>query len=476
MKKNIRLLVVILLIIGLLGGSLWVLQITEPVPAEASSEPSEVSESENYALVELGKENLDYVEVKNSNGEYVVKQTDLNEDDEYNYVFEGYENYTLTSSLISAIESISSLTAYKSIGSVENPKDYGFDSDETVYLTVVGDDGTNTDVQIGIEGAETYGNYVMVNDEVYIASVDSAIFTDMKENIDLYLYSEVIADTNGNTTTTLNEIRFTGKNFPEEVYVALSEEVADYFVVEPLNNMKADVYYIEQMAAEIGAFSADAAAVLNATEEDLETYGLTDPYVHIEFAINGGEHSITVSEISDDNGMRYVLIDDITDTIYTVEESRISQWVDSSINDLRHDTVFLPYLSDVAKVTMEINGETSVIDFIKTEVEGEEDKFTYTGTIDGKDVSYDDGLQPFYLTLISVAKYSMDKSEYNEEPTFKITYEYHDGREDSVLSYHETEDGRYLALLDGEFTAVVRSSSLDEVYTALDELKAMTAE
>ena len=82
-------------------------------------------------------------------------------------------------------------------------------------------------------------------------------------------------------------------------------------------------------------------------------------------------------------------------------------------------------------------------------------------------MDYDEGYQPFYQAVISLAVFSQEESSYSGTADVKVVYEYFDGGSDTLELYKLADSNRYAAVLNGGFNGQVRSS---EVTAMLDQI------
>lgn len=212
------------------------------------------------------------------------------------------------------------------------------------------------------------------------------------------------------------------------------------------------------------------------TQENLEKYGLAEPYTKVVFNMNGEDHTLAVSDTNDE-GNRYLIADD-DDVIYVVAADTVASWAEAELMDLRMSYVWLPNIDSVSAVTLTVEGDMTYR-FEATRVVNEEksteDQTKYDLTItnaDGNSVDYEN-YQDLYQAALSMAVLSTDEATYDQgTPTLEITYEYFDGSGPDVITYCavEGQDERCAALLNGGYSGLVRRS---EVNNLIENLKAV---
>lgn len=486
MKNTKKYLLISLALLFLLVAGFGILYLTEPEVEAYEEEVEEYSYESNY-LIEKEYGDIDYVEISGPNGDYVIRQEtetiEPDEDDEdgettysYSYYFEGYEDYDVTSSLSSAVQSLVKLSINKEIGSVDDLSQYGLDGDETTTITMNYDDGTTDVMSVGLEGASTYGYYVYYGGEVNIAYINSIVLNDITDNVNSYSYtaSALYDDTGTLLTSVLNYITFSGTNFevPIEVYYN-ADSWSNYSMSSPVSSDCGSTN-TEALVTLLESFTVDDVVAVGVTEETLSDYGLDEPFATIEFDINGTEHTISVSEQVGSN--RYVIADGVTNVVYTVAATTVSAWAETDATTLRDTFVFLPYIADVDEFTVTTPDLTVTIDLERTidEENSTEDvtSYDYTAYYLGSEITYSDNVTSYYKELISLPLITVDELEHEDTASLTLSYTYYAGGTDVVEYYKAIDEDRYVAYLNGEYSATIRSSNIDSFYTTTTEFDA----
>ncbi len=465
MKNTLKYIIITFVVLVVLGGGITILLMTPPTQTE--EEPSSVaSATPTTDIITREVDGLERIEITNSLGEMIVNRTPAKED-EYSdtYVFEGYENYDALATVGTSIEKLLTLKSTRDIGEVSDLEEYGLVGDEKVDVKLIFDGEDDIEITIGSQGGSGTGRYVMVDDMVYIASVDDFFQTIVNENVRGFSYNEIMinAETGEQAYSIMTYINFSGSNFPEPVEIVFDEETYDRMMVEPFEiPVDTAIDRLDNMTLELEDYSLNDIAVLNATEEDLEEYGLNNPIVVMEYGINEGEHTLVISE-KIENGNRYIIADGDTSTIYQLPAVDLELFTNATLSWLRSGYLYITPIMEVDFLTIDYKDETLEMDFARTinEEKTTEDhtEYDYSVKANGFDVTYKDVTTGFYTAVIAIVTQDVYMLEHDEEPTLEITYDYYDGSQE-VVSYYAAGES-YVAYLDGHFIGVCRDSSID---------------
>lgn len=469
----------------LLVGGFGILYLTEPVEEvveeEEVEDTSTTTETQYVIYQESG--DIDTVEISGPNGDYkIIQETETiepDEDDEdgettysYTYYYEGYETCDITSSLSTAVQSLVKLSSNREIGEVDDLEQYGLDSDETTAITINYDDGSSDTIYVGIEGASTYGYYINYEGTVHISYINSVLLNDIIDNVNVYTYTvDTLYDDTGTEATSMFEyVTISGTNFDEPIeFVYNSVSLSNYVMTSPVS-AEASMTETADLVTLLETFTADSVVALNVTEEELAEYGLDEPFATIEFALNGSEHTLSVSEQV--GSIRYLVTDGNTDIVYSIAASSVSDWAEGVASEYRDVYVYLPFIATVDEFTATSEEISVVIDLDRTvDEESSTDTtvaYTYSSTYLGEEIEYTDNVTYFYSQLIGMVIINIDYAEHEDTPDLTLTYTYYDDGGTDVVEYYKIIDqDRYAAYYNGEFTATVRAATVQETIDSL---------
>lgn len=489
MKTKLRLIIVSLVaIFALVGAWLLIEYYPETVVEELdeTEEDTEEDEAETIYITDYEVNTISSIYINSPVDEFTIdltvtieEETDddgvVTEMEYYECTLNGYENYTVTSNLGYAFYELVGMESLRYIEEYDNLEDFGIGTDDTVEVTINFLDGTEQTMLIGTVAASTSGNYVYINDELHIVSVNDIISSEKSDYVNGYYYNTITydADTGDQNEDDLEYIEFSGANFDVTYRVEDFNDSYGHRIVSPIYGAYAEFTTIEYVALALAEFGSIDIAVLNATELDLAETGMDEPYVTISYQINGEEHTISVGEEILDGNCRYMIAEGDTSTIYYVDADYVSYWADLNPLTLRTSIVYMPAINTLSSFSVVTDDYD--LDFQIERTVNEETStdtvtyYNYTATLNGVEVEYGDHINDFYLSMIAMALLNLDEEEdYESSASLTITYNYREGGTD-VLEYYENDIGRYQAYLNGEYTATIRESTMTTFFGVIEE-------
>lgn len=476
MKKTTKNIIIALAVLLVLGVAAAVLILTSP-SAETETDSTSSSSSELADKI-IDKEIADVKSVAIHNNEtdetLTLVPTKNSADSEANDTFtiEGWEDEDVTTAnVLSLAQAFYSITPTKELGTVENLAEYGLDGDGVYKTTVTYTDGTSDTILVGSEAGETYGWYILYNDTVYIAPLS----TNLTKSKYSFIGTNVVAipdltteDEEGNETTMtpeLTSLHLSGTNFPEEIQMGVSDdELLLYEISEPIF-AGASSTRIDSLLEQLQNVTATGVAAVQATDAELEQYGLDTPTAVAEYTLNGETHTLRAGDKT--NGIYSLMVDD-NRTIYLVESTSIDSWAEATLFDLRDGFIRLPNIKSVQYFTVESANGTDTYEIERTL---NEERTTETTpfyditkiTLDGKEIEYDN-YQPFYQLCLAISVLNEEAREPEGDPVLTLRYKFFDGHEEEVCFYTIPDaDRRCVATLNGQVTGIVRASDVESI-------------
>lgn len=474
MKRNGKKIVISIVVLLALIVVLFAVAFIE-LPEEEVEETS-TSEVETFQIFDRLVEDLESLEVTNPSCEMFITVS-LDEEaitTSYIYQIEGYENYTLTTSISLATNTLLTLTSSRKIGEVDNLSAFGLDDESGTTVVLNFSDGTSDEIVIGDYGAETTGYYILVDDCVYIASTGTTFSTTPVDNVSTYSYIEAELDssTYEYSEVVVDYMKFSGTNFPEEAYFYYNTDDYAYYMEYPYEGTQANFSFTESMAATLGTFYTNSVVALNVTEEELADYDLDEPMTIINFSVNDNEYEIAVSEKVVD-GERYCYINGEIDIIYTVSEDYIASWAETTMINVRNTYVFMPAIMNVEEMEMEIDGESAVVNLSRTLQEDSTTAYDYTTELNNEFIEYSN-VTSFYYYVIAIPIYKLEEEiEYDEDATsdISIIFNYYEGGSDTLEYFDAGNGSTFYAFVNGEYYGTVRDSNVEELEAQFTVLK-----
>ena len=478
MKKTTKNIIIALAVLLVLGIAAAVLMLTgTPAEEEAESSSSASSEAAEKLIDRSITEVKNIVVESAESGETLTllpTKSDPESEENDTFTIEGWEDEAvLTSNVQNLAIRFYSVTPSKGIGTVQNLSEYGLSGDGQYKGTVTYTDGTKDTIIIGSEAGESYGRYILYNDLVYIAPVSTYLTQSKYEFIDkavIAIPNPVTEDAEGNETEgqpELESLHLSGTNYPQEIHMGLSDdEVLSYDITEPIY-AGANSSKIDGLIEQLQNVTASGVVAVQATEDEIEKYGLDEPVAIAEYQISGEKHTIRLGEKT--SGLYGMMVDD-NKTIYTIAEASVDSWANVSLYDLRDGFIRLPYIKSVQKLTVTAADGTDVYDIVRIEDEERSTETTPYYNLEvsknGKEIEYDN-YQPFYQMLLGVSLLNEDIREPEGDPLLTIRYDYFDGKTEEISFYADPNaERRCIATLNGQPTGAVRSTDIEAILEA----------
>ena len=497
MKKNLKLLLLMLGVLVVLGGAAVALVLTAPQEEESSESSS--SEAEEEAVLEVDPADVASITVESAEGNFTMvplppeeseedsssseedsgasSDEDEDKEDLIEFTLEGYEDYNVVTTRVdTSAYAILGLSATKNLGAQEDLSAFGLEGDVLATFTIHYTSGEEDVILLGDEAAESSGNYVLVNDTVYISTIPSQTYNGPLSYLDTKVYT--VADRTGEDGASeedeLTSLDLSGAHFPQAIHIETDpDRISGYRITAPVT-AESGTSTLETIITALKTISASDVVDQGLDQETLAQYGLDAPDAVAAYTLNGESHTLTVSA-ANEYGYRYLIADD-QDLIYMVNAESVESWAETDLMDLRLSTIWLPNIQDVETLTLTAEGDM-VYSFDVTKVLNEERSTETVPAYDleivnagGEDIDYD-LYQDFYQELIGTPVLSVDPAEYEEQAALTVEYSYYDNGGTDTVSFHQVPGkDRYAALLNGEFNGLVRKDDVESLLEALPQL------
>ena len=214
---------------------------------------------------------------------------------------------------------------------------------------------------------------------------------------------------------------------------------------------------------------ASGVAAVHPTVDQLEVYGLSDPYSVAAFTLsvvsttaadNGGtktshyndrEHMILLGN-KNENGDYYALIDQY-DLVYTLSPASVP-WAEMQYIDVANKLLFMKAITSVDSITVTADGQAKTF-ALAHHPEKEKRDEQMTVTADGK--TYDTAeFRILYQLMIGIKRIADKEDDATVgEPVMKLEMLFNDGSEPMDITLYPMTASRYLCVTaDGEESAV----------------------
>ena len=480
MKKYKKQIIILAAVLVVLSAVLAVLFITAPA---SEDEGTTESTTETYTIIQKSDVSVTKLSVKNKYTEYEIQIKEEENDDgsiTSRYSVPGYDGITFkTANFGSAANVFLSLTGSKDLGKLDNLEDFGLAGERAATATATYSDGSKDTIVVGDVASESSGRYILHDGNVYIGLINTLFVSDIAQQVSIPSW-EIAAYTDSDGTENYNFEKFnlSGTNFPRDINIYFDSKTYEYYMTSPIS-CYGGYSFIGELVDYLIDFTAGTVNKVNPTEDELESYGLNEPYAELDFTLNGVSHKITVGN-KIDTEKRYALIDGNRNVVYGIYIEHISIWTDSKELDYRDTYASIIPIYDVDKFTVEVEGKTIEVDMIRTlnseRTTDTTKSYDYSAKVNGVEVSYST-VTSFYSTVIGVPLLNMTDSDNDGDTILKISYEFYEdeNRDDLVIEYQgcKSNSDRAVVLLDGEYNVSVRMNAVEEVVTAAEEFLAL---
>ncbi len=392
--------------------------------------------------------------------------------------------------IVSLLYNLVSVESSKTIESPEDTAQYGLD-EPTVVVSV-----STSENEITME----FGDATSITGEYYCSIGDGNVYlvsSTIADSFEIDLISIVemeeipsMDDTNSLTVTTADatyefeHIEDSGIYYSDE-YVWFYDDDGEYVT---LDNELFDSYLSE--AIDISFISC---VTYNASDEELEEYGLNDP--SISFSVNYTRtEEVETDETDEDGNIIYetnTYIEDFeleigeydddycyaripgSSMVYLVDASIKDSYTYTDIDSLLPDDVIKLDWYELTGFEAVIDGETYIVDHEMVPSDDEDDDtVTSEYTYEGEEVYVASVLNSLYnLSSSGTASGSDTSSGAVLAFTF---YRDHENYPEITLEFYRYDSSTYFVVFNGEATVLVSSSSVDTIAENL--IEALTEE
>lgn len=405
--------------------------------------------------------------------------------------------------LNNAVGMLGDLKAERVLKDVDDLSEYGLDSPvNTIVFTTK--DGEETSIKIGAENESVSQYYVKKNeDDKTVYLVANASLTPFMNS--LYDYAEAgtfpeISSEN------VKEIQVEG----ETSYSLSQDENGFWYIFDGENQEKADSAKATSTASAFSTLEYASFVDYNASEEEMESYGLNEPYANItvyykekipeketdnleteETESNEAENTeekqgetgeeetepemvdkrlvIHIGKETEESG-RYVSIDDSKE-VYTMSDETLSTFLDKENADFWDMNVCYISINDIESVEVTYKGETKNVNVSRETSEDEDGNETETLTyeMNGKELD-STKFNTFYnkVSNMTAQKRVTDDTTLDSEPEMKIVLRKTDGTEKEVL-YHGYDSNFYGVKAENKIY-MVNKMNVKEMFKAYEQI------
>ena len=405
------------------------------------------------------------------------------------------------------------LKAERVLKDVDDLSEYGLDSpvNTIVFKTK---DGEETTIKVGAENESVSQYYVKKNEDdktVYLVANASLIpfMNSLYDYAEAGIFPEISSEN-------IKAIQVEG----ETSYSLSADENGVWYVSDGENREKADSAKATSTASSFSTLEYASFVNYNASEEEMESYGLNKPYANIildyeekvskketdnlqveetesEEAENIEEKQGEIREekkgeeteekkeepeMEDkslvihigseaEEGDRYVSVDDSKE-VYTMSDETLSTFLDKDDSDFWDMNVCYASINDIESIEITYKGETNTINVSRETSKDEDGNETETLSyeMDGKELD-SIKMNTFYnkASNMTAQKRVSDDTTLNLEPEMKIVLRKTDGTE-AEISYHSYDSNFYGVKAENKIY-MVNKMNIKEMFEAYEQVE-----
>ena len=412
--------------------------------------------------------------------------------------------------LNNAVGMLGDLKAERVLDDVSDLSEYGLDSpvNTIVFKTKMGEE---TSIKIGAKNESVSQYYVKKNeDDKKVYLVASASIEPFMNSLYDYAESGTFPEI---SSENIKAIQVEG----ETSYNLSVDENGFWYVSDGGNQEKADSAKAASMASSFSTLEYASFVNYDASEEEMESYGLNEPYANIilnyEEEISKKETDNLKSEETEleeaenteekqgekkgeeteekkeeeaemkdkslvihvgseaEEGDRYVSVDDSKE-VYTMSEETLSTFLDKDDSDFWDMNVCYTSINDIESVEITYKGERKTINVSRETSKDEDGNETETLSyeMDGKELD-SIKMNTFYnkASNMTAQKRVSDDTTLNSEPEMKIVLRKTDGTE-AEISYHSYDSNFYGVKAENKIY-MVNKMNIKEMFEAYEQVE-----
>ena len=415
--------------------------------------------------------------------------------------------------LNNAVGMLGDLKAERVLDDVSDLSEYGLDSpvNTIVFKTK---EGEETSIKIGAENESVSQYYVKKNeDDKKVYLVASASIEPFMNSLYDYAESGTFPEI---SSENIKAIQVEGKTS----YNLFVDGNGFWYVSDGGNQEKADSAKATSMASSFSTLEYASFVNYNASEEEMESYGLNKPYANIildyeeevskketdnlqveeteseeaenieekQGEIRGKKKGEETEEKKEEpemedkslvihvgseteEGARYVSVDDSKE-VYTMSDETLSTFLDKDDSDFWDMNVCYVSINDIESIEITYRGETNTINVSRETSKDEDGNETETLSyeMDGKELD-SIKMNTFYnkASNMTAQKRVSDNTTLNLEPEMKIVLRKTDGTE-TEISYHSYDSNFYGVKAENKIY-MVNKMNIKEMFEAYEQVE-----
>ena len=406
------------------------------------------------------------INVENRDGSFTVTST-TPEGEATVYKLVGFEDYTLQEGIADEIAShVSALEFTKIISANGNLSDYGLDK-PLATVNVSFNDGTTALIRVGNNAAgEDTGAYVAFgsSDAVYLVS---------SETVKPFLYSvnslislDITDKMEDSDKSEFSTLTISGSRYDEPITLEPNTDKAidaSYIVTSP-RRMYANATESYDIAGNIRGLYAEEVVCVNPSDNQLSSYGLSEPYASVKATYPDTEITLHASAPNDD-GLIYLYNPD-KNVIYTIQLAAVS-WAKTGLDLLTPENPLIvnkAYVSAIDFSAADVSFKLDVTSSTETVTDGdgnEQEVTTTTATYDGKELT-EQNFSIFFQNLTAIKNQGSPDGG-KGSTVMSVTYSYTTDRSDDTLTVYTSDATNYILEMNGSVVGTASKAYIDSL-------------
>lgn len=474
--KNFRIILFSVIGLAVLAGVVLVLTLTAPDNGENKQEEITTTTADPALMLQPeNKGKIESIHIENENGEFTVKRTE-NASGEKIWIVDGMENVKEGLWMQSSFESLANTLTGMTARSVveENPSDteqYGL-TDPIATATVSYENGDSFTLSVGGNVVSGSASYIKTSESDAVYSYYTHYLSSIINNDPMsYINTTVMPSFDSSNAPDIRKITVTRKDWELPLILESLPEPENEDSIQVYPYAFTSPYDVYLDLTDGGIFlnsmfglSANKAAYVDPTEEQLKETGLDDPFCQVDIlTVNSNAenqadrdtifrlyigNSVTEKVTDEETGVTstvlkgfYGISNQIRDVIYFFDADSLI-WATMEPTRYMSKLFLMPYIYDLDTVTYR-DGESEIT--VTVEGNAESNRITLNG--EESDLSR---FQSFYQYLVSCRGEEIYTDDAKGDFIAEFSYTYDDAREMDTVTLYEAEDRAIIVAINGK--------------------------
>jgi len=288
-----------LVLVVALGGVTAALLATDSSDDDTSVDVAEESSTEEITLTEQETYNVTSIDVTNANDSYeVVRVTEGDDETNATFAIAGWEDLTYLSTLYTLPNNTASMTANQIVEEeCTDLEKFGLDDDTAAHVTLHFEDGTSYSFRVGNTASGDSYTYFAEEDDDIVYLVSSSYLSNFQNAAVDFVSTTILEEPDEDDYPTVNYLTVERSDL-DYIFELDYDETADdedytggtvatHVMTSPVPAYLSPDRSTDYVTGMFG-LTAESVAVPVPTDEEMEEYGLADPYGVVTMDCNDG--------------------------------------------------------------------------------------------------------------------------------------------------------------------------------------------